>query len=133
MVVEITTEFPDYRSLGKGAWRHQIVERIYNAAVARTTSRIKQLNPMSLAWFHKSALIQLAWDRLHDNDSGKPVYAQRWYIDKDHAALLGYTGRLGEESFADIILATWHAGTKDAEAQRTHGLKSVNTDAIKFI
>ncbi|MAN50328.1 MULTISPECIES: hypothetical protein [unclassified Marinimicrobium] len=50
--------------------------------------------------------------------SGKPVYAQRWYQEKDHAALFGYPVRLGEESFSDIIIATWHAGTFDVEAWR---------------
>ncbi|MDZ7685434.1 MAG: hypothetical protein U5O39_10910 [Gammaproteobacteria bacterium] len=62
--------------------------------------------------------MKLAWERLHHNDSGKSVYAQRWYLEKDHAALLGYPGRLGEEYFSDIIIATWHAGTFDVEAWR---------------
>ncbi len=116
IVVEITTEFPNYESLGEGAWRHELVERIYHAVVARTTMRLEHLNPRSLACPPKSASVNLAWERLHRNGSGKPVYAQRWYLEKDHAALLGYPGRLGEESFADIIMATWYAGTVDAEA-----------------
>jgi len=119
VALEITTEFPSYQSLGEGAWRHQLVERIYQAVVARTTSRLKQLSPRQFCSPPKVALVHLAWDRLHDNHSGKPVYVQRWYIERAHAALLGYPGRLGEESFADIILATWHAGTADAEARRT--------------
>jgi len=119
VMVEITTEFPGYQSLGEGAWRHQLVERIYNAVVNRTTSRLKHLNPRRFAWPEKSAIVNLAWDRLHCNESGKPVYTQRWYIEKEHAALLGYPGRLGEESFADIVLATWHAGEECADAWRT--------------
>lgn len=119
-VVDITTEFPCYQSLGDGAWRHQLVERIYQAVVACTTSRLEQLNPRDFCWPPKMARVHLAWDRLHDNGSGKPVYLQRWHIHNDHVALLGYTGRLGVESFADIILATWHARGDDAEARRTH-------------
>lgn len=53
------------------------------------------------------------------------MYTQRWYIDKADVALLGYQGRLGEESFADIILATWHAGTVDGEARCVHKLACV--------
>ncbi|WP_024462290.1 hypothetical protein [Marinimicrobium sp. LS-A18] len=118
VMVEITTEYPSYESLSEGAWRHELLERIYQAVVARATKRLEHINPRRFACLPKSASVNLAWERLHHNDSGKPVYSQRWYIEKDHAALLGYPGRLGEESFADIIIATWHAGTADAEAQR---------------
>lgn len=120
VMVEITTEFPSYESLGEGAWCHELMERIYHAVIARTTKRLEHLNPRSFSCAPKSANVNLVWDRLHLNDSGKPVYSQRWYIKKDHVALLGYLGRLGEESFTDIIIATWHAGTGDAEAWRTY-------------
>ena len=117
IVVEITTEFPSYESLGEGAWHHRFVKRVYRAVVARTADRLKRMNPTRP---HKSVAIHLAWNRLHHNESGKPVYVQRWYIEKIHAALLGYSGRLGEESFADIILATWHTGIEGAEAWRSN-------------
>ena len=116
IMVEITTEFPSHESLGEGAWRHELMERICHVVVARTTKRLRHLNPRGFTCPPKSARVNLA---LNHNDSGKPVYSQRWYIEKDHAALLGYPGRLGEESFSDIILATWHAGTADAQAWRT--------------
>lgn len=118
VMVEITTEFPSYESLGEGAWCHELMERIYHAVVARTTKRLEHLNPRGFTYPPKLASVNVAWERLHHNDSGKPVYFQRWYIENDHAVLLGYPGRLGEESFADIIIATWHAGTDDAEARR---------------
>lgn len=126
VLVEITTEFPGYQSLGDGAWRHQIVERICKAVVARTNSRLEYLNPMNRKLYRKSPIIYLAWDRLHHNDSGKPVYIQRWYIEKADLALLGYQGRLGEESFADIILATWHAGWDSAQSWVSKELRRYN-------
>ncbi|UZJ44350.1 hypothetical protein OOT55_17075 [Marinimicrobium sp. C6131] len=118
--VAVTTAFPSYQSLGEGAWQHQVVERIYQAAIARTNSRLKHVAPRQYLHPDKSVRVCLVWDRLHDNEYGRPVYRQRWYISKRDVALLGYPGRLGEECFSDIVLATWHAGTDDAEAWRTH-------------
>jgi len=109
VVVGIATVFPSYQSLGDGAWRHQLVERVYKAVVAKATGRLQQVAPGRFFWPPKTTLVHLAWDRLHDNRSGKPVYVQRWYVEKDHAALLGCSGRLGEEVFADIVWTTWHA------------------------
>ncbi|WP_027329961.1 hypothetical protein [Marinimicrobium agarilyticum] len=120
ITVDIITEFPDYESLGEGSWRHQIVERIYHAVIARTNSRLRRIDPKRYVVPEKSVRAYLSWERLHDNKSGRPIYSQRWYIQKEVVALLGYPGRLGEECFEDIILATWNAGTDEAEAWVSH-------------
>lgn len=122
VMVEVTTELPSYQSLGKGAWRNQLVERVYKSVAKHITRRLRQLNPKRYSWHSKTAIIHLVWDRLHHNDSGKPVYVQRWYIERAHAALLGHLGRLGEEVFADTVLAAWHEETVDVQAWRTHDL-----------